>query len=203
MKIKHLYLLIFFIGSLSCVKEYSTKDKQYIARINQIRADKDEFMKTDPDSPFNRDSSAVFHKLKYFDADPDWVFESLLYENKLKDTVEIFGTKGEARKAIRYGKVKFSRSGRDYVINVYKSFTKSGQEYFSVWFTDKTTGNETYSVGRYIEFLKQKDPFHKYTIDFNLAYNPYCAYSRFYSCAIPTQEDYIDLLIEVGEKKFN
>ena len=75
--------------------------------------------------------------------------------------------------------------------------------YYSIWFTDKTTGEVTYGVGRYIDFEIHPDKDFNYTVDFNLAYNPYCAYSPEYSCAIPTKEDYIDLAIEAGEKNFH
>ncbi|MGE5401501.1 MAG: DUF1684 domain-containing protein, partial [Ignavibacteriales bacterium] len=66
-----------------------------------------------------------------------------------------------------------------------------------------TTNDETYGVGRYLDFEKNENPDYVYTIDFNLAYNPYCAYSPNYSCAIPTKDDYVDLAIRAGEKKFH
>ncbi len=58
-------------------------------------------------------------------------------------------------------------------------------------------------MGRYIDFDLDSDSGHIYTIDFNLAYNPYCAYSSRYSCAIPTKEDYLDIAVEAGEKSFH
>ncbi len=71
------------------------------------------------------------------------------------------------------------------------------------WFTDKTTGNETYPVGRYLDFELNNDPEFIYKLDFNRAYNPYCAYSDLYTCAIPTKEDYLDFEIKAGEKTFH
>jgi uncharacterized protein (DUF1684 family) len=86
---------------------------------------------------------------------------------------------------------------------VYKGFSKSNDVYFSIWFTDLTTGEESYGVGRYLDFELNSDKDFIYTIDFNLAYNPYCAYSSEYTCAIPTKEDYVDSEIEAGEKKYH
>jgi uncharacterized protein (DUF1684 family) len=86
---------------------------------------------------------------------------------------------------------------------VYKSFSSKGETYYSIWFTDKTTNDETYGVGRYLDFELNDDENFIYTIDFNLAYNPYCAYNPDYTCAIPTKEDYVDLKIEAGEKKYH
>ena len=50
-------------------------------------------------------------------------------------------------------------------------------------------------MGRYLDFEKVDDPEHVYTLDFNLAYNPYCAYTSAYGCAIPRKEDRLDLAI--------
>ena len=130
-------------------------------------------------------------------------FKSKLNEYPQKDTITVYGTKGEARKAVKFGYVIFNFKNKQYRLNIYKGTSSDGEEYYSIWFTDKTTGGETYGVGRYIDFDINPDSNYVYTIDFNLAYNPYCAYSSKYSCAIPTKEDYIDLAVTAGEKKFH
>ena len=187
----------------SCSKEKTKDDSNYIAQVEKFREEKDNFMKNDPSSPFNQDSMAHFHPLNYYKINPDFVFKSKLYEYPQKDTVTIFGTKGEARKAVRYGYVNIDYKNNVYRVNVYKSWAKNGKEYYSIWFTDETTGKETYNVGRYIDFYLDRGTDGLYTIDFNLAYNPYCAYSSIYSCAIPTKEDHIPFAVEAGEKKFH
>jgi uncharacterized protein (DUF1684 family) len=141
--------------------------------------------------------------LKYYAIDPGFVFKSKLYEYPKKDTLKVYGTKGEERKAVWYGYIKFNYEKKEYRLNVYKGFSNDNQEYFSIWFTDKTTGGETYGVGRYLDFELKAQPDYLYTIDFNLAYNPYCAYSPEYSCAVPLKEDHIDLPVNAGEKKFH
>lgn len=188
---------------LSCGKNYTPDQKKYISEIENFRQQKDNEMENDSSSPFNQDPKAKFHPLKYYDVNPDFVFKSKLYEYPQKDTVTVMGTKGEARKSIRYGYVKFNYLNNPYKINVYKGWTSSGQEYYSIWFTDKTTGKDTYGVGRYLDFELKPDKSYIYTIDFNLAFNPYCSYSAKYSCAVPTKEDHIDLAIEAGEKNFH
>ena len=195
-----IFLLIFII---SCGPKYTPEQKKYIAGIEQQRKEKDDYMKNDPASPFNRDPKAHFQNLKYYDVNPDYVFKSRLYEYKNKDTVKIFGTKGEERKAVRIGYVKINFKEGEKNVNVYKSFSKSGDVYYSIWFTDLTTGEETYGVGRYLDFDFNPDSNFIYTIDFNLAYSPYCSYSSKYSCAIPTKEDHIDIAIKAGEKRFH
>ncbi len=72
--------------------------------------------------------------------------------------------------------------------------------HLSVWFTDRTTGIETYPVGRYVNVDNlDSDPGHLYVIDLNKAYNPYCAYSDFFTCAVPGREDHLDLAVRAGE----
>jgi uncharacterized protein (DUF1684 family) len=184
-------------------KRYTPAEREYINKIEKQRLEKDIEMKNDPDSPFNQDPKAHYAPLKYFDVNPDFVFKSKLFEYNPKDTIKIFGTKGEERKVVKYGYVLITYKGKKYNINVYKGKTKSGQEYYSIWFTDKTTNKESYGVGRYLDFEKMNDSNYVYTIDFNLAYNPYCSYSAKYSCAVPTKDDYLDIAVEAGEKKFH
>jgi uncharacterized protein (DUF1684 family) len=196
-------LFIFVIFVSSCGKDYSPKQKQYIAGIEKIRKEKNQEMKSDTSSPFNIDSAAQFHDLNYFTVDPNFVFKSKLFKYLTQDTITIYGTKGEPRKVIKYGYVKINFKDGERNVNVYKGLTKSGGQYYSIWFTDKTTNKETYGVGRYLDFNLNPDTNFIYTIDFNLAYNPYCSYSAKYSCAIPTKDDFIDEEITAGEKKFH
>jgi uncharacterized protein len=188
---------------ISCGRNFTPEQKEYISKIEKERIKENEWMKNDSTSPFNFKGKVEFHDLKYFDVDPDFVFKSKLFEYSPKDTVVIYGTKGEPRKAVRYGFVKISFDKKDYKINVYEGTSKTGEIYYSIWFTDQTTNEESYGVGRYIDFEKQPDPDYIYDVDFNLAYNPYCSYSKNYSCAIPTKEDFIAIEIKAGEKKFH
>lgn len=196
-------VIILILLLVSCGKNYSPEQKAYIEQIEKFRAEKNDEMKNDPNSPFNRKGKIEFHDLKYFEVDPAFVFKSKLTEYIPKDTVIIYGTKGEPRKSVRYGYVEINYENQPLKINVYQGSTAEGKIYYSIWFTDKTTDNETYGVGRYIDFEKVEEPNHVYTIDFNLAYNPYCAYSPNFSCAIPTKEDFIPIAISAGEKKFH
>ena len=144
----------------------SSEQKEYIASIEKERAEKDDYMKSDPNSPFNQDEDAHFMPLRYYDPDADFVFKSKLYEYENKDTIKIYGTKGEERKAVKYGYIKINYDGKDFNINVYKGTSRTGIEYYSIWFTDKTTNKETYGVGRYLDFELNPDKDYVYTIDF-------------------------------------
>jgi uncharacterized protein (DUF1684 family) len=195
--------LLLILSFISCSKNYTPAQKAYIAQVEKDREEKNLEMKNDTESPFNKKGKIEFHNLKYFDVDPEYVFKSKLYEYNPKDTIIIYGTKGELRHVVKYGYVLVYFEGNPVKVNVYQGSTGGGMIYYSIWFTDKTTNNESYGVGRYIDFEKADNPEYIYTIDFNSAYNPYCAYSPNYSCAVPTKDDFIPVEIKAGEKKFH
>lgn len=183
---------------------YTEDQKKYITELEEFRTEKNIEFRDSSYSPFNRKSKVEFHPLKYFDANFDFVFTGKLIEDEIQDTIKIFGTKGEERKSVRYGILNLQNKKNKLDVKVYETLARDGiTKYYSIWFTDKTTNDETYGVGRYVNFELNENSEFIYTVDFNYAFNPYCAYSSEYSCAIPTKEDYLDIAIEAGEKKFH
>ncbi|HUG13204.1 MAG TPA: DUF1684 domain-containing protein [Opitutaceae bacterium] len=167
------------------------------------RAEKDAWMRDDPQSPFNHAAHKVeFSPLHYFAPDAGWVFQSKLTVYAEQTPVTILDTKGRERKGTVHGFLTFEKNGTKHTLRVYRMETKSGL-YHAIWFTDRTTGEATYDVGRYLDFDLSENPDHNYTLDLNAAYNPYCAYSPAYACAIPREEDALDLAITAGEKKWH
>jgi len=179
------------------------KMKTYIDELIKERKEKDYNLQFDLNSPFNRDTTITFNPLNYYKPNPDFIFKSKLIAYDIQDTVAILGTRGETRPAILFGYLELKKDKKVHKINVYKSFDRTGEPYYSIWFTDRTTGKDTYGVGRYLDFELNDNPEFVYTIDFNRAYNPYCAYSSLFTCPIPRVEDYIDMEIDAGEKNFH
>ena len=190
--------------SLACVQDNAAH-----------RASMDDFFLHDPGSPFRRDTSAMYTGIKWYPVDVRYRISARLHRYPSPDTIRIMGTKGEPRKQLRYGYFELilpDENGTPVTVrlNVYK-FTPSDslryaryQKHLSMWFTDRTTGTETYHVGRYIELgEEQGDPDAPYVIDLNKAFNPYCAYSALYSCAIPSDEDRLPIALRVGEMKYH
>ena len=207
-KFNKIFLFFLFISLLALVfascSNYTEKEKEYIDNLNKYRAAKNIEFRDSSYSPFNYKKKVEFHPLKYFDANFDFIFKGKLVLNEIMDTVKIYGTKGEERKSVRYGVLKLKNDKQILNVNVYETLGRNGvTKYYSIWFTDKTTNNESYGVGRYIDFELNDNPDYVYTVDFNYAYNPYCAYTSQYSCAIPTKEDYLDIAVTAGEKKFH
>jgi uncharacterized protein (DUF1684 family) len=194
----------------------SPEDSTKIVQDNQNhRRNVEEFFQNDDGSPFKRDTAIVYQGIKWFPIDPHFRVISVLHRYEKQDTVVVMGTRGEQRRNIKYGYFKFALPGKDGKatlcrLNVYKFTPYDGQryllyhDYLSVWFTDQTTGKETYEVGRYVDVgAESPDKEHLYEIDLNKAYNPYCAYSSLYSCAIPRQEDHLEVAVYAGEKKYH
>jgi len=218
---KNVPILLFTLCALSCSRQVelpaiSAADSLKIVTENQAhRESADEFFRTDPGSPFRRDSSVAYHGIRWFAVDPRYRVSSVLHRYDHPETVVVMGTRGEQRRNLKYGYFEFALPDENggaklCRLNVYKFTPYDGQRYIlyrdilSVWFTDRTTGKETYDVGRYVEIGSEvEDPSHSYLIDLNKSYNPYCAYSSLYSCAVPREEDRLDVAVRAGEKKYH
>lgn len=107
---------------------------------------------------------------------------------------------------IRYGKLLFTIHDTTLQLTVYQSqslqLSPKYKDYLFIPFTDITTGDATYGSGRYIDILTTDISNNIAVIDFNKAYNPYCAYSSGYNCPIPPRENYLSVAIKAGEKAF-
>lgn len=194
----------------------SAADSLVCVQDNAVhRAEMDTFFRQDPGSPFRRDTGAVYTGIRWYPVDVRYRITARLQRYPTPDTVRIMGTKGEPRQQLRYGYFEFvvpDDKGDPATIrlNVYK-FTPSDsvryaryRNHLSMWFTDRTTGTETYHVGRYIELGEEHaDRDAPYVIDLNKAFNPYCAYSALYSCAIPSDEDRLPIALRVGEMRYH
>jgi len=77
---------------------------------------------------------------------------------------------------------------------------EGGRETLFIPFKDATSGKETYGAARYLEIEETEVGI--FLVDFNKAYNPYCAYSEAYSCPFPPRENWLEVAIKAGEKKF-
>ncbi|MBA4312595.1 MAG: hypothetical protein C0417_08185 [Chlorobiaceae bacterium] len=210
----HLLILVILSGcrkNSNSSYNFSAGDSlKIVQEILHHRAEVDSAFGNEPSSPFKQDSSIHFSGIKWFPPNLQCYFSSKLNRYPLTEVVTVLGTKGDEREYAKYGYFTFSYSDKEYRINVYKFTSKDSaryntyKNYLSVWFTDETTGKETYHVGRYIDVgEEQTDPNHFYILDFNSAYNPYCAYSARYSCAIPRKEDHLPFEVRAGEMKYH
>ncbi len=179
--------------------------KQYVEELLSFRKEKDMFFQESPDSPLKPSDKKVFHGLKYFDVNPEFVVKAKLHRHSNPQRVKITTTTGTEREAIIYGHFEFFVKGQQLKLNVYKFIDQQDdmlKTYLFIPFTDATSGKITYGAGRYLD-LEEHATDDEYILDFNRAYNPYCAYNDNYSCPIPPRENRLSLASEAGEKSFH
>ncbi len=164
------------------------------AELIAFRQAKDSFFGQDPRSPIP--DRAGFQGLRYFEPNSRLVFCLPVLAGD--GTEVVMGTSdGQSRRYVRAGRVEFQVEGEAASLTV---FASPGHPGFFVPFRDATSGRETYGAGRYLDL--EADPYGMLDLDFNLAYNPYCAYSDAYSCPLPPPENWLTVRIEAGELNY-
>jgi Uncharacterized conserved protein len=164
-----------------------------MASLEEFRAQKDAFFKNHPQSPLLAEQKATFSGLRYFPENPDLRLELDVEPFDPQELVMMQTTTGDQRGYIRYGRIFFEVDGEDAVLTVY-----SDGENFFLPFVDSLANVETYPAGRYLE--PQVIGENRLLVDFNLAYNPYCAYNDRWSCPITPFENRLKVPIRAGEK---
>jgi len=160
-------------------------------RINIEREQKDAFFKMHFQSPLPFDERQRFKGLNYYPPDWSYRFELELQEYKEKGTLKIEDTQGNEREFLKWGEFNFKVNDTDCKLQAYKSSPE--EELLFVPFRDATSGKETYGAGRYLELEtgRHQTPEGKWIVDFNEAYNPWCAYSKDYACPFTPPENWL------------
>jgi uncharacterized protein len=176
----------------------------YYTQINSLRKAKDlEFKGSD--SPLEPEMIAGFKGLKYYPIDTAYRVKASLIQFEVMDTFEMPTTTERKPKYLRFGMVNFVLKDHAYFLEVYKNveyMNKAGHENdLFIPFRDETSAKESYGGGRYLD-IKASGPQYL-TLDFNLAYNPYCAYNHKYSCPIPPDVNYLKTEVRAGEMTFD
>lgn len=167
----------------------------YIDMIEANRAEKDRFFRSSPYSPIQ--DRASFTGLNYYPPQPDYRYTLLLERADEPEPLTFQTSTGDERTYYRIGVVSFEVEGQPAQLAIYKS---DDHDELFLPFRDATSGNETYGAGRYLE--PEALASGEIVVDFNLAYNPFCAYSEDYSCPLPPVENWLKIPIRAGEKAF-
>lgn len=174
--------------------------------LEMMRSEKDHFLREHPHSPIPADLRAAFSGLAYFPPDPKYRFRVPLQKYPNPERVVLATSKGIPREMVRYGFFEFEVEGVKQRLDVYNSMPQPGHGHahedhsLFIPFRDATSGKETYGAARYIDL--EEEPSSAYILDFNLAYNPYCAYSDDYVCPFPPRENWLTVPIRAGEQNF-
>lgn len=149
----------------------------------------------DPRSPRFKE----YHGMRYFPVDLSYRFVVPLLPDASAEKVAIRSTHSADRKAERVGWFELDLHGTRVRLSAMRLLEPgAGPDDLTILFRDKTTGKESYSVGRYVDPVRRPDG--RYVVDFNMAYNPACAFSAFYNCPIPPKENYLAAPIRAGAK---
>jgi len=201
-----LFLVLIFLGIsyFSCRQEASNENSQNPALQQAFKAytaQKDSLFRKAIWSPIDEEERPDFEGLKYYPYDPQYRFNGSVIRYDDPDSVSVYATRaGDIRPAVRIGYFAFEYQRNEYRLQIFKMSARQdpSQIFLFLGFTDRTTGVETYGAGRYIDI--ENDVADSCVIDFNYAYNPYCAYNERYSCALPPKENALPFALRAGEK---
>lgn len=166
-------------------------------QYQRARALKDSLLRHDPGSPLPAQVRAAFSGLSYFAPDPQYrlIGELSLYGRRQQISVPT--NKGPALPMEKFGRLQVQFQGKAFWLEVYRSLENGGLE---VLFKDPTNGLQTYGGGRYVPLIELGQG--QYLLDFNMSYNPYCAYNTTYVCPLPPPQNYLAIPILAGEKVY-
>ena len=168
----------------------------------QARQERDQAFKSSGQSPLPEKDRELFRGLDYFPVNPALRFHLNFNRYPVPERIRLATNTGEIRDGLRYGYFEFTTEGQVCRLQAYRmdDGDNSGQPVLFIPFRDKTSGKETYAAGRYIDLPENTSGI--YDLDFNRAYNPFCAYSDHYSCPIPPDENRLRVPIRAGEKSY-
>ena len=176
-------------------------DEAYIETVLSSRAETQDYMKNDSDSPFNKKGKVEYTGLKYFKIDPKYKVNADIERLTSPEPLDIQLTNGETAKYFKYAIATFILGEEPQQLILLKPEKFWDEDWLFLPFYDATSASESYGGGRFLNLdYTDQDVLE---IDFNLAYNPYCAYTDTYRCPIPPEENNITVEVRAGERIYD
>ena len=195
---KNTFLIVTFLFSFFSNAQIKETSKNFQDNLNVEYAKKES-------SPLTEADFKNFKTLDFFDINPKFIVNAIFEKSENEKIFDMKTSTKRLSKHIKYGEIIFQLNGKKHKLNLYQSADyKSNvgyEDYLFLPFLDLTNGNQCYVGGRYIDLRIPKG--NTIEIDFNKAYNPYCAYSNRYSCPIVPIENTLKIEILAGVKKFH
>ena len=164
--------------------------------LTDFRKEKDAFFAQDHQSPLSQQQRVTFAGLDYFPENPALRLVLMVEEFPEKNEVQIQTSTGDIQYFERFGRFLFEVDGQPASLTLFRN-----QLGYFLPFADDLAGIETYPAGRYLE--PEELGIGKFLVDFNYAYNPYCAYSEYYSCPLTPSENRLKVPIRAGERIYH
>jgi uncharacterized protein (DUF1684 family) len=188
----------------------SAEERAYVRELEEFRGEKDEFFRRSQQSPIPFGERRDFSGLRYFPPNPALRVAATVEPLPEYEEVILTTSDGLQRSFQRYARLRFAVDEASVQLTAYLSPLHERQhgdhvheEPLFIPFRDALAGTETYGAGRYLEVEGPEDGESTVTLDFNLAYNPYCAYNESYSCPIPPAENRLPVPIRAGERVYH
>jgi uncharacterized protein (DUF1684 family) len=196
---KSFLVLVLFISTLSC-----GEGKQPVLGDTEFQRELNAEYKDATSSPLKDKDRKRFKGLDFFKVDSSYVVTATLKRTPDTEWFDMKTTTSRVSPERIYGILTFELKGQSFTLNVYQgkeTMKRDGlEDYLFLPFLDDTNGEESYGGGRYIDLrIPEGDTIE---IDFNKAYNPYCAYNDKYSCPIVPRVNYLAISVRAGVKAF-
>ena len=180
-----------------CGTKPADPDADYVRRLQAERSTKDASLAKAGNSPIPVADRGKILPLKYFPPDPSYVIPAAFAPASTRTPVKTPTSTGKIRDMEIVGRLEFTIEGKSLSL-VALTEPDTPPDRLFIPFSDLTSGTETYSAGRYLEIERSKTGI--YMVDFNRAFNPYCAYNHDYDCPYPPKENRLPLPIRAGER---
>ena len=203
MKTNHILLILVSLVVIAAVAYILTSAESpevYQEKIEAERERQYKFIRFNVESPLTEEQKRDFKELNFYPIDPNYKVKARLIPVENRKVREVPMTDGSVERYIEHSYAEFELGGKTNRLLLLQSVSESDMRNFFLAFADETSGRETYGGGRYIN--ARQDGKNSITIDFNLAYNPYCAYNPDYACPLPPKENILNISIQAGEKNY-
>lgn len=175
-------------------------DEAYQQQVQETIEDRVKFLRTSEASPFLQ-YDEPFKAPNYFPIDISYRVNATVERIQKRNIVTLPNSNAGMETYEEFAWLNFSLDGQKHKLLVLRPYGFGVLKVLFLAFTDETSADETYGGGRYLDVEIGKSD--KVVLDFNLAYNPYCAYTDQYSCALPPKENHLPVAIKAGEKNFH
>ncbi|MDG4716400.1 DUF1684 domain-containing protein [Winogradskyella sp. YYF002] len=196
---KNFFLIFLLVCTVACAQ-----DKQALSGETEWQKEMNADFKDASKSPLKKKDLKKFKGLDFFKFDSTFVVKAVLKRTPETKWFKMKTTTSRESEERVFGILTFELKGQSFQLNVYQGkelmTTEGYEDYLFLPFLDDTNGDTTYGGGRYIDLRIPEE--NEIEIDFNKAYNPYCAYNEKYSCPIVPRENYLPLKVEAGVKAF-
>ena len=172
----------------------------YLEKIEKERDRQYKYLRFNIESPLTDAQKKELKVLEHFPIDPSYRVRARLVPLEQKKMLELPMTDGSVEKYLQHSHAEFEWQGSKYKLLLLQSLKELDKRNFFLAFADETSGGETYGGGRYINL--RQDGKNSISIDFNLAYNPYCAYNPDFACPLPPMENILPFAVRAGEKDY-